>query len=120
LAFFGGLQLLVATFIDWTRLGTPSAFAVPLPVLWGDWGRGDPDLGWLTLALAVFAAILALMPSTSALLRIVGLVTVAVGVAFIAQVVRLMGSAGAAFSHGLAAGPYFALAGGSLMFASRD
>lgn len=122
LPLVGAAGLLLAAFLPWVDAFGASAnsFDVALSFLW-DVNASGSDFGFLVVALAVVAVVLAALPRPyRGLLMLAGVVTIAVGADFIAQMYRgvadIGGTLGDTFDY-LGFAPWVMLASGITLLA---
>ena len=120
----GGPLLLASAFLPWiSGAGSANALDIPIQALWDiEAADGPVKLGFALLALGILGAGLAVIQRTPWLLRLCGILGVAIFLGFAAQLYRAIdasgGSVGDVFST-IGVGVYVALAGAVALQFSR-
>lgn len=120
----GGLLLLASAFLPWiSGAGSANALDIPIQALWDiEAADGPVKLGFALLALGILGTGLAVIQRTPWLLRLCGILGVAIVLGFAAQLYRAIdasgGSVGDVFST-IGVGVYVALAGAVALQFSR-
>ena len=120
LPFVGAAAILLSAFLPWWSTGGARTFTsldVPLSFLWDFNSSGSPYLGWLIIALAVVALVLAVVKKpTRLLMALVGTVAVAATGAFLIQTHRSIPAASDIFDF-LGIAPWISLGASVLIIA---
>ena len=119
----GAIAAGIAVILPWLRnpfAGSANAFDVPMPFLWDYTSASSFDLAYVLLIFAVLGLGVALFAQMDVrVAAVIGFLTLAIGVAFIIQVIRAIsdggGSAGDAFGDWIGFAPYVVTIGGTLM-----
>ncbi len=119
----GALAAGIAVILPWLRnpfAGSANGFDVPMPFLWDYTSASSFDLAYVILILAVLGLAVGLFAQLDPrIAAVVGFLLLAIGVAFIIQVIRAIsdggGSASDAFGDWIGFAPYIVAVGGVIM-----
>jgi hypothetical protein len=131
LPLLGAAALLLAAFLPWVSVsggapGVPgtsiNSFEVALPFLWDTTASGSPYLGFALVALAALAVVVAAgSKSNPGLIRVLGLVAIALAAAFVVSMYRGVSAGGGGFGDVfdlLGFAPWVTVGAGAVMLAA--
>lgn len=123
LPLVAAVALLVSAFLPWvSQGGSTNSLDVPLSFLWDFTSSGDPQLGWIVIALGVLTLGVAVMKQEMrAVLMLFGVLSIALSAAFIVQMYRGIadfGGSGSDLFDWLGFAPWVALGAGVILLAS--
>ncbi|MEE9581993.1 MAG: SH3 domain-containing protein [Acidimicrobiia bacterium] len=122
LPLIGAAALLLAAFLPWVSGFTSvNSLDVALSFLWDLNAAGSPYLGWVIIGIAVIALALAVMKKPNpSLLRLMGLLAIAITAAFLVQMYRGITDSGGTFGDVfdfLGIAPWVSLGAGVVLIA---